>query len=59
MPFGLAQGQAYITVLMQKALGQFNDFCFFHMDGVLVHDSSENVHLEHSKLIFQKSEKQV
>ena len=50
MPFG----PAYFTALMQKVLDQFNDFCFFHMDYVLVHESSEKDHLEHLKMIFQK-----
>ena len=38
---------------MQKVLGQFN-FCFFHMADVLVHDSNENYHFQHFKMIFQK-----
>ena len=51
-PFGLEQGPAYFTALMQKVFCQFNDFCFFHMDDVLVHDASENDDLECLKLIF-------
>ena len=54
MPLGLAQGPAYFTTLMQKVFSQFTDFCFFHMADVLVNDVSENDHLEHLKLIFQK-----
>ena len=41
MHFGLAQGPAYFTALLQKVLGQFNYICFFHMKNALVHDSSE------------------
>ena len=37
---------------MQKVFGQYDDFCFFHMDEVLVHDSNENDHLEHLGMIF-------
>ena len=40
IPFGLAQVPAYFTALMQKVFSQFNDFCFFHMNDVLVHSSS-------------------
>ena len=35
---------------MQKVLGQFNDFIFFHIKGILVHDTNENDHLEHGKM---------
>ena len=41
------------TAWMKKVFCQFNDFCFFHMDDVLVHDASQSDHLEHLKLIFQ------
>ena len=37
MPFGLAQGLAYFTALMQNVLGTFIDFCFFPVGDVLVH----------------------
>ena len=59
MPFGSAQRQAYFTALMQKVFGQFIDFCFFHIDDVLIHASKENDNLEHLKMMFQKSENQV
>ena len=39
MTFGLTQGQASFNALMQKVFDQFNDFYFFHMDDVLVHDA--------------------
>ena len=54
IPFGLALGPAYFTELIQKVLGQFNEFCFFHMDIVLVHDSSKKNHLKHLRMIHQK-----
>ena len=54
MPFGLAQGPAYFTALMQKVYGQFNDFCFFHVDDILVHGTSKTDHLEYLKMILQK-----
>ena len=49
MPYGLAQGSAYFTSLMQKVLGAFNKLCFFHMDNVLVHNSNEEDNLKHLK----------
>ena len=55
MLFGLAQGQAYFTDLLQKVLGTLNDFCFFHMDDMLVYDSNEEEHLKHLKLILTKN----
>ena len=57
MSFGLGQGPGYFTALVQKVLGQFNEFCFFHMDDVLLHNSSENDYLEHLKMIFQQIRK--
>ena len=52
MSFGLAQGLVYFTDVIQKVLGQFNDFCFFYMDDVLVHDSNED-HLEHLNILIR------
>ena len=54
MPFGLAQGPVYFTALIQKVLDTLTNFCFFHMDDVLVHDSNEEDHNEHLKMIFLK-----
>ena len=34
--FGLAQGPVYFAALVQNIFGKYNDFCFFHMDDVLV-----------------------
>ena len=52
MPFVLAEGQAHFTLLMQMVLSTFNNFCFFHMDDALVHDSNED-HLEHLKIFIR------
>ena len=52
LPFGLTQGPAYFTALIQKVFGYINDLCFFHMDDVFVHDANERDHLEHLKMIF-------
>ena len=57
MPFGLAQGAAYFTPLMQKVLGQFCKFCFIHMDDVLVHGSNKEDHLKHLKMTFEEIRK--
>ena len=54
MLFGIAQGQAYFTVVTQKVFGQFNDFCFFHVDNVMVPDSNDTDHFEHLKMKFKK-----
>ena len=43
---------------MQKVLSAFNNFCFFHMDDILVHDSNEVNCLEHLKIILERSERQ-
>ena len=58
MPFQLVQVPAYFTLLKQNVCGQFND-SFLHMEDVLRHDASKNDHLDHLKLIFKRSEKQV
>ena len=52
--FGLVQGSTYFTTLMQKVFGQLNDFCFFHIDDILVHDFNEEDHLEHLRMTFLK-----
>ena len=41
---------------MQKVSDKFNDFCFFNMDDVLVHNASKP-YVEHLKMIFQKDQK--
>ena len=57
MPFKLAQRPAYFTTLMQKVFCTFNNFSFFHMGNALVHDSNEEHHLEHLKMIFLRIRK--
>ena len=52
IPFGLAQGPPYFTAVMQKLLGQFNNFCFFQIDDALVLDPRKNSHLEYLKIVF-------
>ena len=47
------QRHPYISTLLQNMFGQFNDYCFFYIDDLLVHDASEIGYLEHVK-IFQK-----
>ena len=54
MYFGLAEGPPYFAALMQNVFGQLHNFCFFHVDDVLLHDTSKNDHLDHLKLTFQK-----
>ena len=54
IPFGIPQDPAYFSALMEKVLDQLNNFCFFHLDNVLVHDSNEKDHQEHLRVIFQK-----
>ena len=45
----MAQSKSYFNALMQKGLGSFSDFCFFLMDDVLVHNSTEEDHLKKSQ----------
>ena len=54
MLFELVHGLEHFTALMEIVLGQFNDFCFFHMDGILVHNCKEKDHLEHLRITFLK-----
>ena len=37
IPFELEQCPAYFAAMMKQVLGAFSDFCFFHMDDVLVY----------------------
>ena len=54
MPFRLEQGPTYFIALMQNVFGSFTDFCFFHMDDVLVHNFTEKDNLRPVKIIFEK-----
>ena len=53
------QGQAYFTALIQRVFGQFNDFFFFHMDNIFIHDSKEKDYLEHLRMPLLKIREQV
>ena len=54
IPFGLAKISTYFIALMQKVLGSFSDFCFFHMDDILVYDSSKEEYLKLLRIHFSK-----
>ena len=53
IPFGLAQGQAYFTVLMQKVLSTFKTFVSFTWM-MYKYDSKKEDHLQNLKVIFMK-----
>ena len=54
MPFGPAQGPTYSMAVKQKVFIIFTDFCFFDIDDVLLHDSTEKNHLGNFEIIYYK-----
>ena len=43
-----------IIIPYAEGIGTVNDFCFFHIDDVLIHDSNEEDQLKHVKMIFEE-----
>ena len=54
VPLGLAQVPAYFQALISKVLKGLHKFAVAYLDDIIIFSKSEEEHLEHLRIIFQK-----
>ena len=54
VPFGLAQAPAYFQALISKVLKGLHKFAMAYLDDIIIFSNSEEEHLEHLRIIFQR-----
>ena len=55
MPFGLCNAPATFQHLMQNTLGELNPmYCVIYLDNVIVFGHTEEEHLEHLRVVFER-----
>ena len=54
VPFGLAQAPAYFQALINKVLKGLHKFAVTYLDDIIIFSKTEEEHLEHLKIIFQR-----
>ena len=55
MPFGLCNAPATFQCLMQNTLGELNlAYCVIYLDDVIVFGRTEEEHLEHLRVVFER-----
>ena len=54
VPFGLAQAPTYFQALINKVLKGLHKFTMAYLDGIIIFSESEEEHLEHLRIIFQR-----
>ena len=54
VPFGLAQAPAYFQALINKVLKGLHKFAMAYLDDIIIFSKSEEEHLEHLRIIFQR-----
>ena len=54
VPFGLAQAPAYFQQLILIVLQDCSDFTMAYLDDIIIFSQSEEEHLKHIEIIFQK-----
>ena len=54
VPFGLAQAPAYFQALINKFLKGLHKFAVAYLDDIIIFSKTEEEHLEHLRVIFQK-----
>ena len=54
VPFGLAQAPAYFQALISKVLQGLHKFAMAYLDDIIIFSKSEEEHLEHLRIIFQR-----
>ena len=54
VPFGLAQAPAYFQALISKVLKGLHKFTMAYLDDIIIFSKSEEEHLEHLRIIFQR-----
>ena len=53
-PFGLAQAPVYFQALINKVLKGLHKFAVAYSDDIIIFSKTEEEHLEHLRIIFQK-----
>ena len=54
VPFGLAQAPAYFQALINKVLKGLHKFAVVYFDDIIIFNKTEEEHLEHLRIIFQR-----
>ena len=54
VPFGLAQAPAYFQALINKVLKGLHKIAVAYLDDIIIFSKSEEEHLEHLRIIFQR-----
>ena len=55
MPFGLCNAPAMFQCLMQNTLGELNlTYCIIYLDNIIVFGRTEEEHLEHLRVMFER-----
>ena len=54
VPFGLAQAPAYFQALINKVLKGLHKIAVTYLDDIIIFSESEEEHLEHLRIIFQR-----
>ena len=54
VPFGLTQAPAYFQALISKVLEGLSHFAIAYLDDIIIFSKTEEEHLQHLKIIFEK-----
>ena len=54
VPFGLAQAPAYFQALISKVLEGFSHFVIAYLDDIIIFSKTEEEHLQHLEIIFER-----
>ena len=54
VPFGLTQEPAYFQALNSKVLEGLNHFAISHLDDIIIFSKTEEEHLQHLEVIFER-----
>ena len=54
VPFGLAQAPAYFQALISKVLEGLSHFAIAYLDDIIIFSKTEEEHLQHLKIIFER-----
>ena len=54
VPFGFTQAQAYFQALISKVLEGLSHFAIVYLDDIIIFSKTEEEHLQHLEIIFEK-----
>ena len=57
VPFGLAQAQSYFQALISKVIGDLSHFVIVYLDDIIIFRKTEEEHLQHLEIIFERFHK--